>query len=41
MLAGAVNLTATGWPGTGTYKAWRGAVNPYGANAYTVTVTAN
>lgn len=25
---GAVDLTTTGWPGTATYEAWRGAINP-------------
>jgi hypothetical protein len=25
---GAVNLTAKGWPGTGTYEPWRGALDP-------------
>jgi hypothetical protein len=26
--SGAVNLTATGWPGTSVYRPWRGAVKP-------------
>ena len=25
---GAVNLTTRGWPGTASYEAWRGAMNP-------------
>lgn len=28
LASGAVNLSATGWPGTSVYKPWRGAVKP-------------
>ena len=28
LASGAVDLTATGWPGTSVYKPWRGAVKP-------------
>jgi hypothetical protein len=29
-ISGAKNLTATGWPGTGTFQNWKGALNPNG-----------
>jgi hypothetical protein len=28
LASGAVDLTATGWPGTSVYRPWRGAVKP-------------